>query len=349
MSFIEEVGQQSNALKELVNYYTNSEGNKLLNKIPELISPKTTRSLIFIGMGTSCFAPLIIRDILVTKTKIVPSIWDAGEFLHYAINSVTNNDVVIAISQSGESIETKKCVERLKKRSRIISITNNSESSIAKYSELSLPILAGNEVSISNKTYTNTLAILLLLCNKIVGLPVTRLMTHFIKCADEMNNFFINRKDEIKGASKFLKSATYLHFIARGPVSVSAMQCSLTWMEGVGISATAFTGGSFRHGPFELTGRNHYAVCFIPEGHNGILIEKLVRDMSESGSKIVVFTAKKIRAESNIYSIEVSPGLERIFPITVAVPHELLLAYMAQDRGLVPGKFRKCSKITTVE
>lgn len=348
MSFLDEVKEQAVRMRNLVDYYGN-EGNNLLDEAVRLINKKPARSIVFLGMGTSCISPLIIRDTISNNKNLIHSVWDAGEFLHYAKGSLTDRDVVIAVSQSGESIETKKCVELIRKNSRIISITNNPDSTIAKLSNINLPQLAGDEASVSNKTYSNTLAVLLLLGNKIIHADISGLMKDFLECAKEMDKFHSSRKDEINKAVKFLKQAKNLHFMARGPASVAAMQGSLTWMEGVRMPTAYFSGGSFRHGPFELVGKNHYVVCYATEGKGGDLTDKLARDISKLGSKVLVFSGRKIRTARNLFVIEISPHKERIFPIACAVPQELLLAGMAEDRGIVPGEFSRIGKITKIE
>jgi len=347
-SFMEEIKEQGAFLRKLVDYYS-KEGEKLLDEAGNMITAASPHKIISVGMGTSCIAPGIIPYILANKTSVLFSIWDAGEFLHYGMNSAKDEDIIIAISQSGESIETRKCVESLRKHSRIITITNNPDSTMAKLSGLNLSLLAGEEKSISNKTYTNTMALLLLLGYKIIGEPIAKLLEDFLRCAEEMDVFFSQRSEEINEAGDFLKSADSLHFIARGPTVMAARQASLTWMEGVHMTTSAFPGGSFRHGPFELVGENHYAVCYAPEGKGGDLVERMAKEIAGLGSKVVIFSGKKIQREKNLFPVEISPPDENTFSIAAAVPQELLLAKMAQDRGLIPGIFKRINKITNEE
>lgn len=349
MSFLTEIEQQSKALNKILEYYINNEGKDILSKAASMINKSNSRAIIFLGMGTSCITPQIIRDLLINKSKFLPLIYNAGEFLHYAIDSVTDKDVVIAISQSGESIETRKCVEQLKEHKYLITITNNENSTMAKLSRLNLPMLAGSEESISNKTYSNLMAILLMLGYSIINESTEKLVNNLKRCAEEMKIFNMKRKGEIKKAAEFLKRGNALHFIARGPTVVAAEQASLTWMEGIRINTTAFTGGGFRHGPFEMVGANHKAIFYAPEGEGGALIEKTAREISGLGSKVLVFSGRNMKSSNNMMVIQVKPEEELTFSVATAVPQELLLAQMAEDKGLVPGKFLRIDKITKVE
>ncbi len=347
MAFIDEVNAQPDVLENLLNFYEGAEGQKVLGQAFRLVKGRPVRSLVFLGMGTSYYVPLLIRGQISPRYAAV--IWDAGEFLHSGLGSVNKDDVVIAISQSGESVETKKCVEALKNHGRLIALTNDPDSIMARLSSLNLPLMAGQEASISTKTYTNSMALLLVLAQRLMAGSLKRTFKELRECGREMRLFFAHNRNLMAEAGEFLRKAVYLHFIARGPCSAAALQASLTWMEGVHLANTAFSGGSFRHGPLEMAGKGHHAVVYAPEGKEGELTASLAEEISRMGSKVVLFSGGKRKNKKNLLVIPVRPPQNRVFSLSCAVPQEMLLAEMAQARSLVPGHFAHISKVTRVE
>lgn len=348
MAFLDEVKEQPQVLKKLIGYYR-SDGAAVIDKACALVREKDTRCLKFLGMGTSFFAPVVIEDLLHKGLQTPFSVHDAGEFLHYSIGTVQSSDTVIGISQSGESIETRKCFESLKGNSNLIAVTNDTNSTMAKLAAVTLPLLAGDEASISNKTYTNTLAVLLILAYRLTGKDTAPLFDLLECCIESMNAFYAQRQEEINAVSGLLKDTPDLQFVGRGPSLIAAQQASLTWMEGVHMYTAPLSGGAFRHGPFELVGKGHHAVMYAPEGNGGALIEKVAREAASLGSRIAVLSGRKMKPADNLVVVELEPGDEHVFPIVSAVPQELLLAKMASNRGLVAGHFARGSKITNVE
>ena len=348
MSFLDEVAEQAHALRELVAYYR-TQGSELLSQA-ERIASRRPRSLVFAGMGTSEIVPTTARDYLGEHAKIPVVIWDAGELLHYGMGNIRDDDIVFLVSQSGESIETRKVADLLRFHRQVISVTNDCQSSIAKWSVLNLPMVAGEESAISTKTYTNSLAVMLLLSRAIPGEDWEfSILQPLEQIADSMDAFLLDRQSEIEGAADLLSDANAVYFVSRGPAMAAARQAALTFQEGVHVFATALSGGSMRHGPFEVVGPGHHAVLFAPEGEGGDLLRKMAVEMAELGSRVVLFTAVEVMQHPNLLGIILRPGNPELFSLTCAVPQELLLARMASLRCVIPGHFHYGGKITERE
>ena len=101
--FQREIKEQGEALRRMVEFYRNG-GRPLMRQWKTML--KNTRgNLLFTGMGTSHYSPLVIKYLLASK-GIMASIFEAGELLHYELDVVRRDDLMVLISQSGESIET---------------------------------------------------------------------------------------------------------------------------------------------------------------------------------------------------------------------------------------------------
>ena len=347
MAFLDEVAEQGKVLRDLVAFYR-GEGGALLGKAYHTLYHRT-RSIIFTGMGTSEFVPLVIRDYLGDKSAAAVTIREAGELLHYGMEMIRDDDIVIAISQSGESIETRRIVEELRFHRYLASVTNNPDSTMARFAKLNLPMMAGEEATISNKTYTNSIGVMLLLSRALMCEQWDAVLDGLERAADSMDEFLAKSRSEIDGAADLLKEAHTVYFISRGPALAAAKQAALTFQEGCHVFTCALPGGSMRHGPFEIVGPGHHAVMFASDGHGGDLVRSMALEMAELGSKVVLLTSSEAADHANLASIVLKPGEPELFSLACAVPQELLLDRMATDRGWTAGVFQHGGKVTERE
>lgn len=336
-AFLTEVFQQPKALKDLIAFYRD-EGKYCLEKWEQL-SKKAGR-ILFSGMGTSAFVPAMILAKL-ARNGIDAATIDAGELLHYPRPI---KGLLVLISQSGESIETRKLAESVKTFANLVAITNNEKSSIARAVNLNLPMCAGHETAISTKTYVNTLAVLFLMSQtEGIGQSLEQLE----QLADLVSEY---DSDGIAQAAKLLSDAKTIHFISRGPAMVAAKQAALTFMEGTRISAAAFTGGGFRHGPFELVDGSQRCVFFIPGGRTFELLKSMVQEVANKGSHVIIITDQDLTISKSTCCVLKIPDFgEELFCLSAATTQELLLDAVAGERGLIAGEFRYGGKITTHE
>ncbi len=337
--FLREVDSQPAALRQLAAFYRGRQGAELLERWRGLL--ESHGRVAFIGMGTSEIAPLLVRDTLLSA-GIAVSMTDAGEYLHYCAENPRQDTLHVLISQSGESAETRKAAVRLAEAScPTVAIVNNQDSTMARAASLVLPIMAGEEKSISNKTYLNTLAVLRLAAGGTLE-ELDRLAGAMETTLDEQ---------QVIRAAEHLAPAGSLHFIARGPALCSASQLALTFMEGASSHAKAFAGGAFRHGPYEVLDKDHRAVMIAPEGRTCELCMAMATEMADAGSHVVLVTDREeIPAHENIVRLKVSNPLgEHSFPLAFARVQAWLLHHVARLRGFEAGVFNRVSKVTDVE
>jgi len=335
--FLGEVGQQPGALKNLVSFYRKN-GGRLLDRWQDLL--KKHANIVFCGMGTSEHVNFLVQDQLLKAGKAV-SIYDAGEYLHYLLGNPAADSLFVLISQSGESAETKKVTLALKGKAPIVVLANDESSTMARAADLYLPLKAGPEVTITNKTYLNSLALLYLMAGgrsaALAGI------------ADYLPDSVLT--DRVTAAAEFLQPAENIHFIARGPAIAAARQLALTFMEGAKVHAAAFPAGAFRHGPFEVVRQGHRAVLLVPGGKTSNLCFGMLKEMLALGSRVLLLTdCEKAPEEKNLFTLRFkSFGEERLFPLVITQVQGHLLHHVARLRGFQAGVFETVSKVTTVE
>ncbi len=348
-----EIYAQPRVLRKLVRQYRQRDIG-LLERLRNRCIEIKDHKIILAGMGASLYASLIATPWL-SAHGVNALVFEAGELLYYNKNVVDNNSLFLLISQSGESIETVKLAAALQGRTFIVAITNNLQSSLARHADLTLPLYAGTETTISNKTFTNTLALLLLISRTLTGENVEELGSELIPLSYHLEELLAdqNFKEKIAGATALLSQANFVHFIARGPSLAAAYQGALIFKEGVKIPTEALPGASFRHGPLELAGKDHYAIFLIPKGRTQRLLVNLAIEISRLGSHVIVITDSvnnSIEKRAFQITLELSPGQqEELFALASVLPLELLMIELATSKGIEAGRFQFASKVTRKE
>lgn len=344
--FVREILAQPAALRIVTEFYRSSEGRALLCEAAGIMLAK--RRIIFTGMGTSFHAPYLILHELAAIPPTV-EIRDAGELLHFGLAGVRGDDVLIAISQSGESAETRNAFGKLKGKVPVIAVVNNTASFMGKNADLVIPLHAGEEASISAKTYTNTLAVLLLLSTALRGENISGETDTFRSIADLMEARMEETAERAREAADFLGGLCAFHAIARGSDLVTAEQLALIVKEGAGIFGEALSGGLFRHGPLELAGPDHAAVCFLSRGNEPSLTASLACELAAAGSRVLVAADSPYPCGSEVRTVVIESPEPRSFPLLCAPFIELLVHEAAKLRGREAGAFRRIGKVTDRE
>ncbi len=347
--FLEEIQELPDALLRMVSFYKINGRERLLvwaNKTKEC-----QHKVLFSGMGTSEFAPLAVRGKMASLGVTCDTV-DAGEWLHYGLAGIGEKErLVVLTSQSGESIEIVRIIEENLVKPGFVAITNNEDSTLGRHAEVVLPLCAGDEASISTKTYTNTLGVLYLMTAALQGETTIDLALSELESAAEC--LFSADENRIVEAAEILHSGNALAFVGRGPVYAAAKQCALTFMEGAKRLIVSFSGGAFRHGPFECLDSDFRAVFLMPKGRTFSISQKMAREAAELGAKVVCFTDADIQDEENIQVIRLknveNESSEELFALVMSAAQALLLHHFAKLKGIEAGQFRYCSKVTTKE
>ncbi|AZO93452.1 SIS domain-containing protein [Halocella sp. SP3-1] len=339
---------QPEFLKKLIKQYVKDEffSNELKKAATYLKESKGP--ILFIGMGSSHFAaiPAVNRLCVNRKFAFNPP---TDELLHYQLPAIDETFTIVAVSQSGESIETKKVVEKIKDKCRVIAITNNPQSTIAKLADVNLPIFAGKEATISTKTFTNTLLLLDMLVDSIFSESVDgyrNLINDFDVLAAEIDVLLSQSPSLYDELAEFKK----LTFIARGNSLAAAKMGGLICKEGTGLQPAAISGGAFRHGPLEIAGPDHAAIILADTKDKTFdLMLKLAKELFDFGSK-VIFVTDQINKDNysfNYIKLNKYQHLNTLFPFSIVI--QILTREIALRQGRIPGKLNKISKVTRVE
>lgn len=347
-SFLNEVLDQPRALADALDFYFDAQGAQLLAEAADLCR-KARRGPAFVGMGSSCYAPLVARHILNAGSRPA-TVYEAGELFYYGLGDLSDEQVLVAISQSGRTIETQKVVAAVRPAMKVIGVTNEPDSWLADNCDVLLPMLAGAESMSTSKTYVNTIAILSMLAWQTLGRFDDQTKTELGNVAALMAAELDDWETRVRPVFEFLAEPTFLHLIARGPSYATMLQGQVILKEGAHLLTEAQSGASFRHGPFEIIDDHHRAIVSVPTGQTHEIMLKLVQDMAAAGSKVLLLTnTTATDPTGNIYPYALPVVAEYLFPMLDIVAIECLLIAAARQRGVVPGAITKGNKVTVVE
>jgi glucosamine--fructose-6-phosphate aminotransferase (isomerizing) len=347
--FLKEIFEQPLALETTLNYYLNGEGQGELEKVSKIWKKGGFKSVLFTGMGSSYFAPYT-ASCLLSSNGISSGNINAGELLHYHLPVLKKDTLLTCISQSGESYEVVKVLEKITSEITCIGITNEDASTLASKASVTLLSKAGREDMTSTKTYISTLLVLHIYSNLLSGKWNPCTMPE-LKSVIETIRSVIDTKDEwLSSVMDFLGHPPFVQIIGRGPSYSSVLQGALMFMEAARNPAAGIFGGEFRHGPMEMSKEGFRAVILAPLGATYDQGIKLAGDITRFGGKVVLITNSSARMTiTNIFPILIQCHDEYLFPIEAIIPLQFIVNQWATDEGHVPGNFIMGAKVTTTE
>jgi glucosamine--fructose-6-phosphate aminotransferase (isomerizing) len=306
---------------------------------------RSCRRVLITGMGASMFAAIPLKYFL-CSLGIDTVVVEAGELLHY-LHEAYKDAVVIIVSRSGESIEVAKLLDVLGSRRKIIGVTNDPASLLAKKADISLHVGSLPDEMVAIQTYTGTLLAL-----HILG---SALDDSFEKSKDEIAGYLpkLSRLisaslDNLQGWDNFLEGQSPVHLLARGPSNSSALEGALLFNEIAKHPSVGMPIASFRHGAVELVDRNFRGMVFAPKGRTRELNLALARDLVHFGGQVrVIGPSPENDLETGWHEVPATP--ETVAPLFEIVPVQVAALRLAQLRGIVPGTFRYAPQVAIDE
>ena len=345
-TLIEEIGQQPAALSGLRKYYS-SPGAIPAKLLRGLVS-RWPPTVVFTGMGSSLHAAYPAQAYL-TSLGIRAIAWETAELLHHHIKFLRSDTLLVVVSQSGETAEVVSLLEALPEKLRIAAVTNVEASTLARRAKLLLPMMAGRQETVSTKTYTCAVAVLMYLAVAIARKPSGAVTQAVMRAVEAQEKVLDRHELLVHPTLEFFNAPPYVALMSRGPDMASAYEGALMLKEVGRLAAEAISAAQFRHGPIEIVNPTHRYVIFARQGKTGKLLLKLVSDIRANGGHVLLLTDMPFENLSDVRLIPVEPirlGLGTL----VDVLHMQLLAHdLARRAGREPGKFWIAEGVTREE
>ena len=325
------------------------------NNIEQL---KNASRIIIIACGTSWHAGLVAEYIIEELCRIPVEVEYASEF-RYRNPVVNKGDVIIAISQSGETADTLVAIERAKENGAIIfGIVNVVGSSIARISNGGAYTHAGPEIGVaSTKAFTGQLAVLTMMALKIAkekGTISDERYSHLLfelEAVPEKVDALLKNADSIKIIAEKYKGATDALFLGRGYNFPIALEGALKLKEISYIHAEGYPAAEMKHGPIALVDEN-LPVVFVAtkDSYHEKIISNIQEIKARKGKVIAIIS----EGDDVIPALAddvffVPPADEIIAPMLSCVPLQLLSYYVGIAKGVDVDKPRNLAKSVTVE
>ncbi|MBE8714581.1 glutamine--fructose-6-phosphate transaminase (isomerizing) [Sphingobacterium hungaricum] len=320
---------------------------------------KQARRIIIVACGTSWHAGLMAEYVIEELCRINVEVEYASEF-RYRNPIITKEDVIIAISQSGETADTLVALENAKEQgATIFGLVNVVGSSIARISHAGAYTHAGPEIGVaSTKAYTAQLAVLQLIALKIAKIKGTisdeRFNTLLLDLAEvpEKVDFILNNQVENiqRIASKYSGAQDAL-FLGRGFNFPTALEGALKLKEISYIHAEGYPAAEMKHGPIALVDEN-LPVIFVAtkDSYHDKIISNMQEIKARKGKVIAIVSEGDEIASSLADDFIVVPNCnEVIAPLLAVIPLQLLSYYIGIERGVDVDKPRNLAKSVTVE
>lgn len=315
--------------------------------------------IIIIACGTSWHAGLVGEYLIEEFARIPVEVEYASEF-RYRNPIITENDVVIAISQSGETADTMAALKLAKEKGAFIyGICNVVDSSIARITDAGSYTHAGPEIGVaSTKAFTAQLTILSLIALTLGKEKGTLGNAEFMALISELNampkkveEVLENTHDLTKEIAKNFVEATNFLYLGRGYNFPSALEGALKLKEISYIHAEGYPAAEMKHGPIALIDENMPIVIIAPKkGHYDKIVSNVQEIKARKGKVIaLVYRGDEQVSAMADYVIEMPDTHEAFSPIVAAVPLQLLAYYIAIYRGANVDQPRNLAKSVTVE
>ena len=351
-----EIAEQPSVLANALGYYI-KEGKVELPG--EGIDFASLDRLTMVACGTAFYACLTAKYWFEQIARMPVEIDVASEF-RYREPPITKGTAALFVSQSGETADTLAALRYCDgKADKILSVVNVPESSIARESDLALPILAGTEISVaSTKAFTCQLTVLAILAVKAAHdrghLDAAQMADALekIKSVPALMSQALALSERTNEVSQKLSEARDILFLGRGPMYALAHEGALKLKEVSYIHAEAYASGELKHGPIALVDKHVPVIVMAPRD---ALFDKTISNMQEvmaRGGKVLLITDKKGAEQAGdgawetILMPEVDPF---VAPILYAIPAQLIAYHTAVAKGTDLDQPRNLAKSVTVE
>lgn len=314
--------------------------------------------IIIVACGTSWHAGLIGEYLFEDLARIPVEVEYASEF-RYRNPIITEKDVVLAISQSGETADTLAALELAKvKGATILGICNVVGSSIPRLTDAGSYTHAGPEIGVaSTKAFTTQVVVLTLMALRIAKEKGALTSTEYRQIITELELIpqkvekVLESDDLIKQISVEFKDATNFLYLGRGYNFPVALEGALKLKEISYIHAEGYPAAEMKHGPIALIDEQMPIVVLATRKGNYEKVVSNIQEVKARGGRLIAIVTEGDKTVKEIadYCIEIPSCFEELMPLLSIIPLQLLSYHIAVLRGCNVDQPRNLAKSVTVE
>lgn len=299
--------------------------------------------IVLTGMGGSYFGlhPLSID---LAAHGWTPLMLETSELIHHYPHLLDASTLLVAVSQSGKSAETLRLLEMNARRATVIGVTNWADSPLAKAADFAVLTAAGDEYSVSCKTYVSAQLAFQALGAVLCGSDAT-IRLREVKVAPVLVGDYLNHwEDHVAEFIELLRDVRDVFLLGRGASLAAASAGALMIKESTHFHAEGMSSAAFRHGPFEMLQAGIFIGVFAGEQKIRTLNEGLVRDLAATPARTALFSEDAERASCRLPQVP-----DTLRPIIEILPVQMMTLALASLVNREAGKFERATKVTAVE
>ena len=320
---------------------------------------RALKKITVIACGTAYHAGMVAKYAIEKFAKIPVDVEIASEF-RYRDPIIDSDTLVIAISQSGETMDTLMAVRHAKAAGgRVLAICNTNSSTIPRESDAVLYTHAGPEIAVASTKalLTQMIAVYLIglhlaQVNKTMSdAEVEKYYLELLELPGKIEQI-LETVEPLRALTRSFAQNNIVLFLGRNIGYPVALEGALKLKELAYIHAEGFAGGELKHGPIALIDQGTPVIAILPAGHENALDEKMLSNIQEvkaRGARVIVIAEEGAHVEGaeHIIRIPVTPALFQ--PILATVPLQVFAYEMAVARGNDVDQPRNLAKSVTVE
>lgn len=314
--------------------------------------------ILIVACGTSWHAGLVAEYVFEEFTRIPVEVEYASEF-RYRNPIINSNDVIIAISQSGETADTLAAIKLAKEKGAFVfGVCNVVGSSISRETHAGAYTHAGPEIGVaSTKAFTTQITVLTMIALRIAKAKGTLSNTDYHRYLLELELIpnkvqeALQTNEKAQEIAAVFKDATNFLYLGRGYNFPVALEGALKLKEISYIHAEGYPAAEMKHGPIALIDEQMPVVVIAPkQGHYDKVVSNIQEIKSRSGKIIAVVTKgdEQVRSLAD-HVIEIPDTLDALSPLLTTIPLQLLSYHIAVMRGCNVDQPRNLAKSVTVE
>ncbi len=307
------------------------------------LSSGSLERVVLTGMGSSyhAFHPLFLT---LTERGIPAQMIETSELIHHAPRLISPRTLIVAASQSGRSAEILQLVGRTGKSVPLIGVTNDPGSPLANGSQATLLLHAGDEASVSCKTYVNTLLALALVGDLLSGQAVEHTLSALRELPEALADYLAQWEAHVESGLQEMQGVQTLILAGRGASLAAAGTGGLIIKEAAHFPAEGMSSAAFRHGPMELVSPQVFVAVFAGASATRALNADLAADVQKAGGRSALVSAGEA---GGLFCLPPVPAV--CLPMLEILPAQMLSLVLALQRGRIPGQFERATKVTLTE
>ncbi len=343
----------TDALRGRVDFTTGAVSLPDLNLTPE--RARSINRIVIVACGTSYYAGLVGRTYLEKLTRLPVQV-EIGSEVRYADPLLDANTAVLAITQSGETVDTLAAMEAARERGALLwTIVNNVGSEARRIADGYISLNAGPEIGVaSTKAFTASVACQLLLAlylAQLRGAAPDPALAHDLARLPDLVGQTLEREDATRALAETLFEYRHALYLGRGLQMPIALEGALKLKEISYIHAEGYPAGEMKHGPIALIDREMPVLCLtLRDGVRDKMLSQIEQAKARGGRVIAVATdGDDLIASKADHVLWVPPTPDLLAPIVAVVPLQLLAYHIAVRRGTDVDQPRNLAKSVTVE